>query len=78
MIVGMTDVSLRMTYDPVADAAYIYITDPIEAGAVVKGLVLDHDLSNTAVVGDFDAEGHLLGVELRGVARLLRPGVLPD
>jgi len=78
MIVGMREVSLRMTYDPVADAAYIYVTDPIEDGASVKGAILDHGLAGTAVVGDFDSEGHLLGVELLGVSRLLRPGVLPE
>ena len=44
MIIGMTEMSLRMTYDPEADAACIYVTDPIEPGALVKNVVLDHDL----------------------------------
>jgi len=71
----MAEISLRMTYDPDADAAYIYISDPIEPGGSVQNAVMDHDLAGTAVVGDFDREGHLLGVELLGVSRLLRPGV---
>jgi uncharacterized protein YuzE len=66
-----------MTYDPDAGAAYIYITDPVEPGASVKNGVLAHDLAGTAITGDFDDEEHLLGIEVPGVPRLLRPGTLP-
>lgn len=74
----MAEISLRMTYDADADAAFIYISDPIEPGGSVRNAVMTQDLPMTAVVGDFDREGHLLGVELLGVSRLLRPGVIPD
>ena len=36
MILRMAEISLRMTYDPDADAAYIYISDPIEPGGSVR------------------------------------------
>jgi uncharacterized protein YuzE len=77
MIVGVADIALRMTYDRDADAAYIYVSDPIEPGGSVHNVIMDHDLKGTAIVGDFDRDGHLLGIELLGVARLLRTGVVP-
>lgn len=72
----MDKISLRMTYDPESDAAYIYITDPIEPGGVASGSTLNRPLDRSAVNADFDHEGRLLGIELLGVSRLLRPGVV--
>jgi uncharacterized protein YuzE len=69
---------LRMTYDEVADAAFIYLTDPIEPGAAVSGRTLDCHLDHAAVNASFDSDGRLLGIELLGVSRLLRSDALPD
>jgi hypothetical protein len=67
-----------MTYDKSVDAAFIYLTDPIEHGEVVRGDTFGRDLDQTAVLGAFDAEGRLLGIELLGVSRLVRPESLPE
>ncbi len=77
MLLTKTELSLRMTYDPVADAAYIYVTDPIEPGSAVTTTVLDYNLTMASVNVDFDDKDRLLGIELLGVSRLLRPGTLP-
>lgn len=74
----MDEISLRMTYDSEADAAYIYITDPIEPGGVASGSTLNRTLDRAYVNADFDHEGKLLGIEILGVSRLLRAGVVAD
>jgi len=66
-----------MTYDPEADAAYIYVTDPIEAGGSKSSSVLDRETPGSAVVMDFDDENRLLGIEILGVSKLLRPTAIP-
>jgi uncharacterized protein YuzE len=63
-----------MTYDPEVDAAYIYISGPIEPGSSGDSSIM-HELDESVVVGDFDRDGHLLGLELLGASRLLRPEV---
>ena len=73
----MIERSVRMTYDPDADAAYLYITDPIEPGASVSNSTLRRDLESASVIADFDRDGRLLGIELLGVSGLLRPGAIP-
>jgi uncharacterized protein YuzE len=77
MLLAMTELFLRMTYDSAADAAYIYVTDPIEPGSAVTTTVLDHSLTMASVNVDFDDEDRLLGIELLGVSRLIRTGILP-
>jgi len=67
-----------MTYDEVADAAFIYITDPIGAGEVVASGTLSRPLERAAVTVSFDAADRVLGIELLGVSRLLRPEALPQ
>jgi uncharacterized protein YuzE len=54
-----------MTYDPEADAAYIYLG----AAAVVES----EDVS-PGVVLDYDAEGRVVGVEVLNASRTLAPG----
>lgn len=61
---------MRMTFDPDADAAYIYVADEIAAGAAVENLVVERD-GHGDIVLDFNAEGRLLGVEVIGARRLL-------
>ena len=62
---------MRMTYDPAADAMYLYLTE-LAAGAaevarteeVAPGLMLD-----------FDRDGRVIGIEVLLVSRL--PGAKP-
>ena len=74
----MADHTVRLTYDPDADAAFIYLSDPIEPGAAVSGSTLNRVLDRASVNASFDADGRLLGIELLGVSRLLRPESIPN
>ena len=75
----MAEISLRMTYDPDAAAAFIYISDPIErGGGVASSSVLDKFTPGASMIASFDANERLLGIELLGASRLLRPNVLTD
>lgn len=78
MIWTMIERLVRMTYDPDADAAYIYVTDPIGRGEAASGVVLDHHFDSASVNVDLDDQNRLLGIELLGVSRLLRPEALPQ
>lgn len=57
---------MRVTYDPQADAAYIYLVDKIEP----KGVAATHHV-NELINLDFDGENHLIAIEL------LRGSLLP-
>lgn len=61
----MTDV--RITYDPRADAAYIYLARSIEPGEACRTVPVSSDINL-----DFDKDGHLIGIELLSGA-LLHP-----
>jgi uncharacterized protein YuzE len=73
----MSERLLRMTYDPDADAAYIHVTNPIGRGEAAQGAVLDHYFDAASVSVDLDHDNKLLGIELLGVSRLLRPEAVP-
>lgn len=62
------------TFDSAADAAYWRLGGPVEPGAAVEQVVIERD--GGSVVLDFDAQGRLLGVEVIGARRLLRPTAL--
>ena len=58
---------MRVTYEPNTGSAYLYLTGDIEPGGVKKTVSLyrEHGINL-----DFDAEGHLIGIELLTPARL--------
>jgi uncharacterized protein YuzE len=74
----VAEISLRMTYDPDADAAFIYVSDPTERGGEASSTVLDKFTPSASVIASFDAKDRLLGIETLGASRLLRPDILPD
>lgn len=47
---------LRIEYDSVADAAMIYLRDPIEPGSVKRGGAADLELESAAVLYEFDQQ----------------------
>ena len=60
---------MRVTYDPEAKAAYLCLKQPIRAGEAARTI----GEAAPGVKLDFDADGHLIGIEL------LSPGLLhPD
>jgi uncharacterized protein YuzE len=63
---------MRITYDPTADAAYIYLRE-IEDGGVANTIPVDstEGVSAGDVNLDFDAEGRLIGIEVLGARSTL-------
>jgi uncharacterized protein YuzE len=64
---------MRVTHDAEADAAYVYLVDEIGRGEVAKSHVADIALENAALTVDFDSNGRVLGIEVLGASRVLRP-----
>jgi uncharacterized protein YuzE len=57
----------HFTYDPEADAAYIYLDGTIRAGGATKTREVKGDRD---VYLDFDKDGRLIGVEVLGLKRM--------
>jgi uncharacterized protein YuzE len=67
---------MRMTYDPEADAAYIYVVDKIKPGeAKITRTIADKKINGTIAI-DFSKGGELLGIEITPALNLLRTDVL--
>ena len=62
---------MKITYDGVADAAYIYLKYPIKAGEVKNTIAL-----NDEIILDFDKNGKLIGIEILNAKKILAPKVL--
>jgi uncharacterized protein YuzE len=62
---------MRLTYDASVDAAYIYVADRIDDGAVCKTLSCEPDSVSGSIHLDFDSSGHLLGIEVLGAKSVL-------
>lgn len=67
---------MRMTYDPEADAAYIYVVDKIGPGEAKMTRTMDNRKINGTVSLDFSEDGKLLGIEIIPGANLLSKKVL--
>lgn len=65
---------MRVTYDPDADAAYLYLTDSLAAGAAARQLAVPDE--NPRFVLDFDSGDTLLGIEVLGARQALPAAVL--
>ncbi|MET8139165.1 DUF2283 domain-containing protein [Sphaerisporangium sp. NPDC005288] len=67
---------MRIEYEQENDVAYVYLVDHIDEGeASVQVPVEDEDLRGDVIL-DFDAQGFLLGIEIIGASRVLRPELL--
>jgi uncharacterized protein YuzE len=65
---------MRIEHDPRADAAYIYVVDFIPDDGVARTVPCDPHLAGVNL--DFDAAGHLLGIEVMGANKRLSSDVL--
>lgn len=68
---------MRITYDPEADAAYIYVVPHIGAGQAaqqVSGITAPNGTSELNI--DFDVDGMLLGLEVLDASQCLSAAVL--
>jgi uncharacterized protein YuzE len=74
---------VRVTYDPAADAGYVYLRD-IDSGGVKHTVPLDADDAEdgvdalSSIVLDFDGEERLIGIEVLNASEVLPPELLRD
>ena len=61
---------MRITYNPAARAGYLYLTDSMQPGEAKKTVLVTDSINL-----DFDADGHLIGIELLDPA-LLHPNLM--
>ena len=64
---------MRVTYDPTADAAFIYVVPSIGFGEAVTSRLCDVGLKETAITLSLNADGRVLGIEILGVTNALPP-----
>jgi uncharacterized protein YuzE len=68
--------AVRITYDPVADAATIYLANKIEQGAAPRSLMCDLEVLEGAVILLLSDDEQLVGIEVLGASHLLPAQVL--
>ena len=66
---------IRITYDPVANAAYVYLKS-VSKGEAVLTRSCHHDVKETMIMVDFNADGHIVGIDIMGARKLLSPETL--
>lgn len=64
------------TYDEESDAVSLWLVDEIEAGASKRQSVVSATGLHETVVLDFDEDDRILGIEILGARRVLRPETL--
>ena len=64
---------MRATYDPAADAAYVYLCEIVPGEAVKQKIIGVGERGE--IILDFDRKGRLLGIEILG-ASLISPEAL--
>ncbi|KZC95395.1 DUF2283 domain-containing protein [Clavibacter tessellarius] len=70
---------MRVTYDAVADAAYIALAGPVgegEAATTIHSILTPGDRGEVAL--DFDADDRLLGIEVLHASAVLPAAVLAE
>ncbi|WP_445338681.1 DUF2283 domain-containing protein [Clavibacter sp. CFBP 8614] len=68
---------MRVTYDAVADAAYVALAGPVgdgEVGTTIHSILTPGDSGEISL--DFDADGRLLGIEVLNASAVLPAAVL--
>jgi uncharacterized protein YuzE len=68
----------RVTYDPEANAAFIYLKKAIGPGEVARTHMCDVQVEQGAIILSFDSVGMLVGIEILGATKLLSPEVLNE
>lgn len=68
---------MRITYDPEANAAFIYLKETIAPGGVARTEICDVETKpETSIILCFDSEGLVVGIEILGATRILPPETL--
>jgi uncharacterized protein YuzE len=66
---------VRITYDPVADAVFVYLVE-IGPGEVERNALFDREMEMGAVSAAFNRKGQLVGIEVLGARRFVPQEVL--
>lgn len=67
---------MRLTYDPDADAAFVYLVDQIGAGGAPRSMMCDLEIEQGAVILLFNEDEELVALEVLGASRLLPEEIL--
>ncbi len=67
---------MKTTYDPTANAAYIQLVAEVGVGGVAKSYLCDPSCTGGMISLDFNASGHLVGIEVMDADRFLPPEML--
>ena len=67
---------MKITYDPVADAAIIHLGGEIEADGAPRSVMCDLDVPDGAVILLLSGDEQLVGMEVLGASRLLPTHVI--
>lgn len=67
---------MRIDYDDENDVAYVRLVDRVNAGESATQIPVEADEIPGYVILDLDKEGALLGIEIVGASRILRPATL--
>lgn len=62
---------MKFTYDPDADAAYLYLADEIGFGQVKRSRLVPLRMKGASVIVSLGENGHALGVEFLGASKQL-------
>ena len=67
---------MTIEYDPSIDAAYVRFTGEIGPSGVARTVPVDPREIDGEINLDFDADGHLIGVEIQDASRFLPADLL--
>lgn len=67
---------MRLTYDPEADAAFVYLVDRIGPGEAPRSMICDLEIEQGAVILLFNKDDEIVGLEVLGASRLLPEEIL--
>lgn len=73
---SVDDPKPRITYDPVADAAYIYLRGDIPYGAVARSRLVPIESKGSSIIVSYDDSGNALGIEFLGCSRQFTPEMI--
>lgn len=74
----MVTSKLEIRYDPVADAAYIYVVPRGPGRSVARTRFCNVELDGAAISIDLDAVNSVLGFEILGASKVLPAGLLTE
>jgi uncharacterized protein YuzE len=75
---AMMRATVAFSFDPEADAAYVYLNENRQRGDVARTRFCNIELNDAAINVDFDENGRIVGFEILGARKLLPRNLLGD